>query len=522
MTTLISAEAVVTAHGTVGNAVLVEGGRVVAVGDHADLAGPHVVEERYPGAYLTPGFRDAHLHAAPYASLLAGCSLKAARSMDDLVARLSEHAASVPAGAPVIATRFDDEHLAERRLPTRADLDRAVPDRPAVIYRYCGHIAVANSAALEASGVGAGTPDPDGGSIDRDDDGVPNGILRETASGLIAPALSRGGALDPGQLISGLERLASLGLTSIGTMIGYGERPSEMLEAEVELWAEIGRQLPIRVHGIVITDHADQLTWAARTLSMAGPRMRWLGVKRFADGSLGGHTAAMHEPFADLGTRGTYRLTDADEAIARRSLDLGGMVAIHAIGDRAVGGVLDLYRRLLEDGADPGALRMEHVSVIDPVQVTTFADLGITACIQPAFLASESDWLVARVGTEREPWVYPFRSMWDAGIPLAGSSDCPVEPPHPLWGMAAAVDRHGISPSEALAPWEALHLFTDGAARALREPMPLAVGSPADLVVIDTELTRADARGIRDATVIDTYVEGEPLVLDRSTPVWVD
>jgi hypothetical protein len=130
--------------------------------------------------------------------------------------------------------------------------------------------------------------------------------------------------------------------------------------------------------------------------------------------------------------------------------------------------------------------------------------------------------VVGRVGAARERWVYPFRSMRDAGIPLAGSSDCPVEPPHPLWGMAAAVDRHGITPSEALEPWEALHLFTDGAARALREPPPLAVGSPADLVIVDTDLTRTDAAGIRDAAVIDTYVDGESLALDRTIPAWVD
>jgi predicted amidohydrolase YtcJ len=522
LSTLISADAVVTARGAIGNAVLVDGGRVVAVGDRSDLARPDQIEERYTGAFITPGFRDAHLHAAPYASLLAGCSLKSARSLDDLVDRLAAYASSIPAGSPVVATRLDDEHLAERRLPTRHDLDRAVPDRPAVIYRYCGHVAVANSAALAASGVGPGTSDPEGGSIDRDDAGVPNGILRETASGLITPALSRGGALDGDQLVSALERLASLGITSIGTMIGYGERPSEKLEAEVELWAAVGRRLPIRVHGIVITDLPDQLRWASETLSAAGPRMRWLGVKRFADGSLGGHTAAMREPFSDVDTLGTYRLTDADEAIARYALDLGGVVAIHAIGDRAVGGVLDVYQRLVDDGAAPDSLRMEHVSLIDPGQIQRFADLGITACVQPAFIASESDWVVGRVGAARERWVYPFRSMRDAGIPLAGSSDCPVEPPHPLWGMAAAVDRHGISPSEAVEPWEALHLFTDGAARALREPPPLRVGSPADLVIVDTDLARADASGIRDATVIDTYVDGEPVAVDRTIPVWMD
>ncbi|MGI9529073.1 MAG: amidohydrolase [Acidimicrobiia bacterium] len=521
MKRLIVAEAVVTAAGIPGNAVLVEDGRVAAIGNHEELRRSDLLEERYLGAFLSPGFRDAHIHAVPYSALLAGCSLKSAASIDDLVDRLGRFAATQPLDAPVVATRFDDESLAEGRLPTRQDLDRAVPDRPAVIYRYCGHVAVANSAALAASGIDASTPDPEGGSLDRQD-GAPNGVLRETAAGLIAPALARGGALEPKALLSGLERLASLGITSIGAMIGYGEQPSEKLEAEIALWCEVARELPIKVHGITITDDPDQLASAKSALNSAGARLSWLGVKRFADGSLGGHTAAMCSPFADVDTTGTYRLTDADAAIAKACVEMDGMVCIHAIGDRAVGGVLDVFDDLVDSGADPGALRMEHVSVINPEQIERFASLGVTASIQPAFRASESAWLGDRMGPERGGWVYPFASMRDAGIPLAGSSDCPVEPPHPLWGMAAAVDRHGISPAEALSPTDALGMFTSGAARAIREPEPLAPGNPADLVVLDTNIIEATPDQIRNAEILNTYVDGHAVALDPTLPTWVD
>jgi predicted amidohydrolase YtcJ len=519
---LISSESVVTADGRVGNAIVVHGGRVVHVGDRQELVRSHMVEERYPGSFIIPGLRDAHIHVVPYAALMSGCSLKSATSMDDLIERLADFAGRRPEDASVVATRFDDESLVERRLPTRVELDRAVPDRPAVIYRYCGHIAVANSMALAASGITEHTADPEGGSIDRDDIGLPTGVLRETAAGLIGPALSRGGTLDPDALISALEGLASIGITSVGAMIGYGESPSEKLEAEIELWRTVARRLPIRVHGIVITDDADRLEWAADALSNSGPRLRWLGVKRFADGSLGGHTAAMREPFADVDSLGTFRLTAADEAIARRSVEMGGVAAIHAIGDRAVSGVLDTFERLIAVGADPTALRMEHVSIIDPPLAERFAQLGVTAVIQPAFLASESQWVFDRVGPDREAWVYPFRSMSELGIPMAGSSDCPVEPPHPLWGMAAAIDRYGITPDEALDPLAALGLFTVGGARTLREPPPLAVGSPADLIVVDVDPSTATADSIHDAIVLDTYVDGEVVDVDRSLSTWVD
>jgi predicted amidohydrolase YtcJ len=519
---VIVADRVITPSGVAGNAVRVEDGRVVAVGSDGSLRGTGSPTDTFVGGTIVAGLRDAHIHAVPYSALLWGCSLKSATSVGDLQDRLVAYAHTLKGSTPVVATRFDDETLVERRLPTRQDLDAAIPNRPAVIYRYCGHVAVANSRALAESGITAATANPQGGVIDRAPDGQPTGVLRETAVGMIAGALARGGHLAPDRLLDGLTRLAGLGITSIGAMLGYGESPSEKLAAEVELWREVAADLPIKVHGFAIADTPDQLDHAARTISGISARLRWLGVKRFSDGSLGGHTAAMSEPFSDVDTTGTYRLATGDGVVARHSLSLGGMVAVHAIGDRAVSGVLDLFEDLIAHGADPADLRMEHVSVIDPDQIERFARLGITAAVQPAFLASESEWIGQRVGDGRLEWVYPFASMLHAGIPMAGSSDSPVAPPHPLWGMAAAMDRHGITVHESLSGMEALNLFTAGGAAALREPEPLAIGSPADLVVLDVDPTTANAREIHDATVLETYVDGNPVEIDRSLTTWVD
>jgi hypothetical protein len=421
-----------------------------------------------------------------------------------------------------VASRLDDESLAERRLPTREDLDRAVPDQPVVVYRYCGHIAVANTKALTASGIDAQTPDPAGGIIDRSDDGTPTGVLRETATGLIAGALARGVPLAPDRLIDGLTRLGGLGITSIGAMVGYGESPHEKLEAESALFREVAGALPVKVRALSIASTPADLEASMLMLDGAGPRLRWLGVKRFSDGSLGGHTAAMCSPFADAETDGTYRLTDEDVDVARASLALGGMVAIHAIGDRAIAGVLDVFDHFLAEGASARDLRMEHVSVAGPELIQRFARTGVTAVVQPAFLASEAGWIAKRLGDDRTAWAYPFRSMAQAGITLAGSSDSIVEPPHPLWGIAAAMDRHGINPEEALTGQEALAMFTSGAVRAIREPAPLTIGAPADFVVLDTDVTRATAQQVHATDVLDTYVDGEVLNVDRSLPTWVD
>lgn len=522
MRTLVWSEAVVSGAGTLGNAIAVENGLVTAVGNRRDIERPgdHIIG--FDGAFVAPGFRDTHIHAIPYAALLSGCSLKSASTVDDLVDRLATHARSVPPGYPIVAFRFDDESLVERRLPTREDLDRAVPDRPAVIYRYCGHIAVANSMALAASNIDAAMADPQGGLIDRDETGTPTGVLRETATGLISSALARGDALPPSALVDGMTRLAGLGITSIGAMVGYGESPFAKLSAESQLWRDVAMDLPIKVHALSIASTPGDLTASAEMMTGAGPRLRWIGVKRFSDGSLGGHTAAMCDPFSDEDTTGTYRLTESDVDVSRHSLSLGGMVAIHAIGDRAVGGVLDAFEALIESGARPQDLRMEHVSIVSPELLARFARSGVTAVVQPAFLASESEWIEARVGKERMTWVYPFRSMLEAGISVAGSSDCVVEPPHPLWGMAAAMDRHGINEAEALSGIEALNLFTNGAVGAIREPAPLTVGSPADLVVVDTDLRSASPSEVRATRVIDTLVDGQSVEVDRDLPTWID
>jgi len=517
---LVSSGAVVTDAGTIGDSILIVDGSVAAVGDRGDLATEGVIEKRYDGATIVPGLRDVHFHAVPYAALLEGCSLKSATDMEDLKARLVGHSSSIAEGQPVVATRFDDESLAERRLPTRRDLDAAISDRPVVIYRYCGHLAVANTMALDASGIAADTADPEGGSIDRGPDGQPTGVLRETATGLLSSALARGTQMSDEDLLVALEGLSGLGITSIGAMIGYGERPFEQLGAELELWTRIASRLPIRVHGFVITDTPARLEESALSLTGAGERLRWLGVKRFADGSLGGHTAAMNTPFADVDTTGTLRLTPADTAVSRKSIELGGMVAIHAIGDRAIDGVLDVFEDLIDGGADPRDLRVEHASVISPPQIARLKELGVSAAVQPAFLASEAGWVASRVGPGRAAWLYPFRSLLEAGVPLAGSSDCPVEPPHPLWGMAAAMDRHGINPDQQLTGTEALAMFTSGAARLLSEPEPLSEGSPADFVILDTDPTTATAGEVRNARVLDTYVDGIRVDVDRSRPVW--
>lgn len=521
---LVVADRIRTASGILGDALLIRDGRVAAIGRVVDLRRPDLQEDRYPDNVIIPGLRDAHIHPVPYALSLTRPTLMDATNLDELLTRVRDASHLLAAGEPLIAIRLDDEGLSEGRLPTRHELDLAVDDRPVLVYRYCGHIAVANTRALETAGIGSVATDPVGGSLDRDGFGVPNGILRETAIEPVATALSGlADGPDPEAVFAALEGLTTLGLTSLGAILAVGTGPWCDTGDELQVILSIARRLPLKLAVLVIAGDSGELERAAAALDQAGPHLRFLGLKEFADGSLGGHTAAMGSPYADQpDAYGTLRLDPhAVGAKARTALGLGGKVAVHAIGDVANARVLDLFDELLEEGADPADLRVEHASILDSELIARFAGSGVTASVQPAFMASEAAWLEKRLGSERLTNAYPLASLARAGVALAGGSDCPVEAPHPLWGMAAARDRGGLSPQEeALSGAQALSLFTADAARAMGEPEPLAIGSPADFVVLDRDPVEASPDELRRTQVRATWIDGRAIEFPDNPTTW--
>lgn len=480
--------------------VVVEDGRVVELTTRDRVGSLPTTVHR--NATILPSFSDSHIHPLGYASLVNGTSLKETANISDLQARLGEAAARLPARQAVVAQRLDDGALG--RLPTRRDLDQAVEDRPVIAYRYCGHVAVVNTAALELAGITADTVDPAGGVVDRDEAGVPTGVLRETAVDLVAPALE---PLVPSptdaEILSAIEGLVATGLTHLGSMVAAAQPLWCGVGDELGTLCSLGPDLPLDMDVMVIADTPADLKEAARQLEHAGGRLRFWGWKSFADGSLGGQTAYMWEPFADADTTGTSRLDPSHARLmAQTSLDLGGVVAVHAIGDRAIDETLDLFDQLLADGCRPENLRIEHLSVASDEAISRLAATGVIASIQPSFLTSEDCWVPARLGRTRRP--YRFAAMRDAGVQMIGGSDCPVERPDPLLGIAAAVHRSGWSDNEHLAPEEAVALYTNNPAGHFGRPDPLAVGSPGDLVVVE------GAVGESEAQVVALYVGGEP------------
>ncbi|MEE9297415.1 MAG: amidohydrolase [Acidimicrobiia bacterium] len=520
---LLIAESVRAPEGVVGEAVLVDGNRIAAVGPVERLRTGDLPETRYPGATIVAGLRDAHLHPVGYTAALQQPSLKEAADFAEVGNIIAAAAHAQAPGTALTALRLDDESLAEGRLPDRHLLDAMVPERPVLLMRYCGHIAVANTAALELAGIGRDTADPAGGVIDRDEYGHPTGVLRETALEAVTAAVGPlAPAITPDDVVGALTALASTGITGVGAMAATDSGLWGGAASELDLLLEAGARSSITLDVFVIARTAASLAEAAERIGGAGPKVRFTGVKIFSDGSLGGHTAAMHQPFSDEpGELGTNRLDPAwAEDLAKASLRLGGMVAIHAIGDRANTGVLDLMERLIRQGADPAMLRIEHASVLTCSDIERFGRLGITASVQPAFIASETDWLEKRVGPERILRTYAFRSLADAGAPLAGGSDSPVEPPHPLLGIAAARDRLGLVPGESLNAAEALSLFTTGAARAVGGSAGIEPGKPATFTVLDQDPVDVAPDAVRGTHVLAIWVEGEEVEFPADAIAW--
>ena len=507
---VLLADAVVTAGGRRGDAVLVDRGRIVAVGRRDDPRFASRTPVVHDGV-VVPGLVDSHLHPVGYATTVGGLSVGPARGFDDLGELLGAAAAQRTPQSALVAVRLDEDGLAEGRLPTADDLDRWTGDVPTVVYRYCGHVAVANRAALHLAGVDARTADPPGGIIDRTSQGDPTGVLRETAIGLVASAVApRVPPPGPDDLLAALGSLTALGLTRIVAIAAAGSNdlwcgPTD----EVAALAAIADRLPLDVHLFVATTDRRRLERSARTVADAGGRLHFAGVKLFADGSFGGRTAALHRPYSDdPDNRGTLRLDPTrDRELVAAARDLGGTAAIHAIGDRAIDAVLDL-------AADPTAppVRIEHVSLPTEEAIVRMADLGVVASVQPPFLASEATWLPGRLGGRMER-VYPFATLRRYGIPTVAGSDSPVESPDPLAGIAAALWRDGFSSVERLSGPDALDLYTGEAHRVLGLGAPLQPGAPADLVVLDGDPTVADPSTLR---VVAVYKAGEPV---EATPL---
>jgi predicted amidohydrolase YtcJ len=512
--------------GTVsGGSLLVRDGRIAAVGPAGPVraaAERNAQVVRLDGATIVPGLIDAHCHVADvgYLAAAADCSQPSAPDIPAIQERLREAGQRTPEGSWVTGGGYAEYKLRERRHPTRADLDQAVPGRPAVVYHTSLHGAVLNTPALREAGFADRQPDPPGGAFGRDTDGRLDGVVYERPMFALFERnlredLARMGAAARARLVRMAgQRMASLGLTA--ACDADMRRDSFAAFAE----ADAGGELSLRVYGLVVHDHVDWLLASGLRGRHSG-RLATQAAKIWADGGMSSRTAAISGsyPVPPYGS-GILYFDRAELTELVRGLDANGLqVCIHAQGDRAIETVLDAYAAVLAGGAgNPRRHRIEHGGAMYPPLAARAAALGIVVVSQPGFLSILGDGFAEAFG-DRSDQLYCFGSWQRAGLTVAGSSDAPVITADPLVGIRDAMLRrtgHGrvLGPDERLPARDALGLYTTKAAFASHretEAGSLEPGKLADFVVLDQNPLEADAEQIPDIEVLATVLDGVPV-----------
>lgn len=498
--------------------LLVRHGRIAAVGPVEELRtrAPEAEHLDLPGLTVTPGLTDSHVHLVEWALALGGVDLTTARSPAEAAAAVAAHAGAAR-GDWVVGRGWNPHRWADR--PHREALDRTLPDRPVVLQSLDMHSLWANTAALLAAGIDAGTRDPEGGRIERDERGDPTGVLRDNAMPLLQQAVPEPALEDRRAAVLLAQRtLHRWGVTGVHTVEPDSLGLLEGMRGENLLRLRVLQHLPI-------ARLDDALRLGVRS-GFGGDWLRIGGIKLFLDGALGSLTALLRDPYTGTTEdRGVSTLAPDDFRDAtRRAAAAGLAMTVHAIGDAAVDLALDVLGRPEAAVTGPVPHRIEHVQLVGPDRLGHAggrpdpALRGLVCSVQPSHLMT--DWpAVDRHWGDRGRWAFPFRSLEEAGAVLALGSDAPVDPPDPRLGLFAAVARRspdgrpeaGWYPAERLSAERALAGYTTGAARAAGDPRQgrLTPGAFADLVAWDRDPLAATADELRDLRAVLTMISGE-------------
>jgi predicted amidohydrolase YtcJ len=483
------------------SAMAVRDGKIVAVGDDREilaLAGPATHRLDPNGKTVTPGFIDSHIHLYWYGmQLLRQADLVGSASIDEMLSRLSELAGRTDGW--IQGHGFDQDKLRERRFPTREDLDRVCRDRPIVVSRVCGHAVVVNSAAL------ALLSDDERRAGDQRDGLYTEGAAHAFYSRIPPPSEAES---EEAVLLAASVALKT-GITCVHTLLDTPEQMSA--------YARLRRraELPIRVVGMPQYETIEQLHRHGINTTFGDDALRFGACKIFSDGSLGAQTALLAAPYADKPDTRGIRIHAPDELkrMARDAQLKGFQLAIHAIGDQAVRETIDAIEYALAgEPNEQHRHRIEHASVCPPDCLERMARLKIVATAQPQFVTSDL-WTPQRLGAARCGWAYPFKSMLRAGVPIALSSDCPVEKLDAFACLHSATARHPWSAEEKLGVEEAIRAYCLGSAYAAHMEDRLGsleVGKLADFVVLDADPTVIAPDSLTGVHAEATYVGGSP------------
>ncbi len=511
-------------------AFIVADGRFLTVGTDAE-----VLAKRQPGdecvalegRFVCAGFNDSHMHVLNYGSTMEQCDLtRATSSLTALQAALTAFAADHPEGWLLGRGWNQDLFAPATGIPTRWDLDEVSTERPICIVRCCGHCLSVNSRALALLGLDADTPVPEGGAIDRDEQGRLTGVLRDTAMPLVQSRLPVPDRDDLKRMIrTACRALNAVGVTSCHSddfCVFDNVSWQEVYAAFQEVKAEGGLTVRVNEQSQFPSIEALRDFLSRGFTTGSGDEFFRIGpLKMLGDGSLGARTAFLTQDYADApGERGLAIFTQAqfDEMIGlanRHHMD----AAIHAIGDGILDRVLSAYEHAFAEHPRPGHRSgVVHVQLTRPDQLARMKQLGLHAYVQTVFIDYDSHIVHERAGEALASTSYAFRTLREMGLHVSNGTDCPVEWPDPMRGVQCAVTRQPLNgdlppyrPEEAFSVEEALQIYTWEGARASYEEAVkgrVVPGMLADFTVLSGDPFATPAQELSQIHAVRTFLAG--------------
>lgn len=542
-------------------AMLIDGDTITAVGSDAEIlarireisagtGSETVTAVDLAGRCVLPAFNDSHCHLLATGLNQIRLDLRGVRSCEEIVERGRAYLASTSLSADdwIVGYGFDQNLFEDKRLPDRLTAEAISFDHPVFLDRVCGHVGAVNRAALQIAGFDENTVIT-GGVLARDENGKLNGILKEAALDRMRRLITEPSpAMLEAALLHAMQDANRFGLASVQT----DDLESAALDSVIALYHKLESEgrLTLRIYEEIQQPRVPQLQeFLARRLRTGdGDDFFRIGnIKLLTDGSLGARTAYMRQPYADAPETACVAVYTQDAlnevvALAHRN---GMQVAFHAIGDGAIEQVINSVEYAGKAEAKASASlsdekishseahaytaaashrhRIVHCQFIGEDLLARIKDAGLCADIQPPFTASDYPIVDARVGVERSDWSYVWRTMAEAGIPLGGGSDSPVETMNPIWGIDCAVNRtdlihlpvKGWHASQCLTVPQAISLYTRGSAYtefSEHRKGQIAEGMLADFIVLSEDIFEVETRRIRDIQVLETYVGGRPVL----------
>ncbi|KAL7593708.1 protein LONG AFTER FAR-RED 3 [Lactuca sativa] len=511
------------------NSMAIRDGRIIRIGNYSfvrEMSGYGTKELNLEGKLVVPGFIDSHVHLLFGGLQMARVEVRGVKTKKDFIEKVKEAVKNMKEGSWLLGGGWNND-LWGGELPSASWIDDITPHHPVWLSRMDGHMGLANSLALKIAGVTSNMQDPVGGTISRNANGEPTGLMIDSAMKVVLSCIPEVSVEERRQALDRASRYALMrGVTTVVDLGRYF--PGASLEhswedfEDVYKWADLSGRMMIRVCLFF-----PMPTWSRLLdiIQKTGRRLsQWIflgGVKAFSDGSLGSNSALFHEPYADEPWNIGLQVTDMESLsnMTVQSDKYGLQVAIHAIGDKANDLILDMYKSVVSiNGKRDRRFRIEHAQHLSHGSAAKFGEQGIIASVQPDHLLDDADSAIRKIGVERaQKGSYLFQTLLTSNALVAFGSDWPVAEINPLNSIKTAVKRR---PPGWDKPWnlgecmkltDALNAHTISAAEACfldEEIGSLSSGKMADFVVLNAHTLDDLITQEETSLVAATYVGG--------------